>query len=318
MSYLVTGGAGFLGSHLVDRLIQDGADKVVVVDNFFLGSMENLWDACESGRIIVYREDCRFLTSLETILEREKPSLVFDCAVKPLPYSFTDPDGAYMVSVEISRNLAHLLKKGSYDRLIHISSSEAYGTAKLVPMDEKHPLDPVYPYGAGKAAADLLLLSYAKTFKLPIIIPRPFNIYGPRQNTLAYAAVIPITIRRILDKQDPVIEWDGEQTRDFTYVSDIVDGILKLSRCDAAMREVINLGQGGETKIKDVVHTICKLMDHRSVQHAPQRPDDVRRHCSNISKAKHLVGYKPRVQLRDGIRTTVQWYQRRFAAHEPK
>jgi len=309
MIYLVTGGAGFVGSHLVDRLLADGAKKVVVVDNFFLGKESNLAEAMRSGRVAVYREDVRFLTSLETIIEKEHPDTVFDLAVKPLPYSFTDPDGAYMVSVEIARNLAHLVKGRAFSKLVHVSSSEAYGSAEYVPMDEKHPLNPASPYAAGKAAADLLLLSYAQMFNSPITIVRPFNIYGPRQNTHTYAAVIPITVTRILEGKNPIIEWDGKQTRDFTFVTDTVDGIVKLAKCDAAIGEVTNIGQGGQTSIEDIVLTICKVMGHEGVDHKEKRPQDVRRHWADISKAKRLIGFEPKVSLEEGLKRTVEWYK---------
>jgi len=310
MSYLVTGGAGFVGSHLVDRLLADGADKVVVVDNFFLGKMENLAEAMKTGKVTVYREDARFLPSLETVIEREKPEIVYDLAVKPLPYSFVDPDGAYMVSVEIARNLAHLLKKGVYGRLVHVSSCEAYGSARYVPMDEEHPMNPTSPYAAGKAAADLLFLSYARMFDLPITIVRPFNIIGPRQNVQAYAAIVPITIMRILAGKNPIIEWDGKQTRDFTYVSDTVDGIVKVSRCDAAMSQVTNVGQGKETSIEEIVFTINRLLCHDGVDYKEKRKEDVRRNFGDISKAKRMVGYEPKVSLEEGLRRTIEWYKK--------
>jgi UDP-glucose 4-epimerase len=315
MNYLVTGGAGFIGSHIVDRLLAEDAEKVVVVDNFFLGNMANLSEAMSSGRVVVYREDAKFLTSLETIMEREKTEVVFDLAVKPLPYSFTDPDGAYMVSVEIARNLAYLLKRRSYNELVHFSSSEAYGTAKYVPMDENHPMDPSSPYSAGKAAADLLLLSYARTFDLPLTIVRPFNNYGPRQNMQTYAAVIPITIRRILEGKNPIIEWDGKQTRDFTYVTDTADAAVKLMNCNEALGQVINVGQGKETSIEEIVLTLCKILHHDGIDYKDKRKGDVRRHQADISKAKKLINYEPKVSLEEGLKKTVEWYSRSLAAH---
>jgi len=207
---LVVGGAGFVGSHVVDALVKHGAEKIVVVDNMFLGNMENLSGAIQKGNVVVYKEDARYLTALENIIEREKPEAVFNLAVKCLPYGFIDPEGAFMTGVEIAHNLANLLRKKKFERLLHFSSSEAYGTAmkERVPMDENHPLDPNSPYGAGKAAADLLLLSYYKLFGLEISIIRPFNFYGERQNMEAYAAVVPVTIWRIINGERPILEGD--------------------------------------------------------------------------------------------------------------
>jgi len=131
-SFLILGAAGFAGSHLVDSLVEQGAEKIVVLDNFFLGRMENLQDALKKGHIIIYREDARYYTALDNIIRIEQPEVVYDLAVKPLPYSFIDPESAYMTSVEIAVNLAQLLKKGAYQKLIHYSSSETYGTAKYI------------------------------------------------------------------------------------------------------------------------------------------------------------------------------------------
>jgi len=310
-TFLVVGGAGFAGSHLVDLLVQLGAEKIVVLDNLFLGRMENLSWAEKNGNVIVYREDARYLTAVENIIEREKIEAVFNLAVKCLPYSFVDPEGAFMTGLEIAHNLANLLRKKKYTRLLHFSSSEAYGSAKYVPMDEAHPLEPTTPYGAGKAAADLLLLSYHNLFGLEISIIRPFNLYGPRQNMDAYAAVIPVTIRRILNNEKPIIEGDGEQTRDFTYVGDIVEASLRLLECDEAVGKIVNVGQGQETRIKDIISTICDALDYPSgnIERRPPRPADVRRLHADVSLAKHLINYFAKTDLTKGLQLTVDWFK---------
>lgn len=310
-TFLVVGGAGFAGSHLVDLLVQLGAEKVVVLDNLFLGRMENLSWAQKNGNVIVYREDARYLTAVENIIEREKAEAVFNLAVKCLPYSFVDPEGAFMTGLEIAHNLANLLRKKKYKRLLHFSSSEAYGSAKYVPMDEAHPLEPTTPYGAGKAAADLLLLSYHNLFDLEISIIRPFNLYGPRQNMDAYAAVIPVTIRRILHKEKPIIEGDGEQTRDFTYVGDTVEAALRLLECDEAVGKIVNVGQGKETKIKDIISIICDSLGYSSgnIEHRAPRPADVRRLHADVTLAKELINYSPKTDLQKGLHLTVEWFE---------
>lgn len=308
---LVVGGAGFVGGHVVDALVKHGAEKVVVVDNMFLGSMENLSWARQNGNVVVYKEDARYLTALENIIEREAPEAVFNLAVKCLPYEFIDPEGSFMVGVEIAHNLVNLLRKKKYERLLHFSSSEAYGSAKKVPMDESHPLDPNSPYGAGKAAADLLLLSYHKLFNLEVSIIRPFNFYGERQNMEAYAAVIPVTIWRILNGSEPVIEGDGLQSRDFTYVKDGAEAAIKMMECDKALGKVVNIGQGEEVSIKSVIETICKELNYPFdwVEHKPARPSDVRRLYADTSLAKKMLGYSPTVNFEEGINRTIQWFR---------
>ncbi len=310
MNVAVIGGAGFVGSHLVDLLVEKEIQKIVVVDNFFLGKMVNLKEAMEKGNVIVYREDGRFLTSMENIFERENINIVFNLAVQPLPYSFINSESTYMTSVQIAYNLAHMLRKNIYSKLIHFSSSEAYGNAIKIPMSEIHPLNPTTPYGAGKASADLLLQSYYNLFNLDITIIRPFNLYGPRQNLESYAAVIPITIKRILNGEKPVIEGDGEQTRDFTYVKDVIEAAFNLSKCDAGVGKIVNVGQGKEISINEVISLICSVLKYpfSEVVYAPPRPADVRRHLADISLAKELVNYSPKISFEEGLKLTVEGY----------
>jgi len=308
---LVVGGAGFVGSHVVDALVRHGAEKIVVVDNMFLGKTENLDEAIQKGNVIVYKEDARYLTALENIIEREKPEAVYNLAVKCLPYGFIDPEGAFMTGVEIAHNLANLLRKKKFERLLHFSSSEAYGTAVHVPMDENHPLDPNSPYGAGKAAADLLLLSYYKLFGLEISVIRPFNFYGERQNMEAYAAVVPVTIWRILNGEKPILEGDGLQSRDFTYVKDGAEIAVKMMDCDEAVGKVVNIGQGKEIDIKTVISMICDKLDYQfdKVERKSPRPSDVRRLHADITLAKKMLGYSPKTSFNEGLELTIDWFR---------
>jgi len=313
-TFLVVGGCGFFGSHIVDVLVRNKAEKVVVVDSLFLGTMENLAWARENGNVIVYREDARYLSALENIIEKEKPEAVINCAVKCLPYGFVDPEGSFMTGVEIASNLANILRKGKFQRLLHVSSSEAYGSAEHIPMDENHPLKPTTPYGAGKAAADLMLLSYHQLFTCEVSIIRPFNMYGPRQNIQAYAAIIPVTIRRILSNEFPILEGDGSQTRDFSYVLDVAKAAIKLLECDKALGKVVNVGSGVETKMVDLINMICDMLGHpkENVIHAPPRPADVRRLCAGIKLAKKLINYAPETEWNMGLLFTVDWIKASF------
>ena len=319
-SFLVVGGAGFVGSHLVDALVNYEAEKVVVVDNMFLGRMENLSEAIEKGNVTVYREDARYLTALENIVDREKPEAVYNLAVKCLPYGFVDPEGSFMTGVEIAHNLANLLRKGKFERLLHFSSSEAYGSAVQSPMKEDHPLNPTTPYGAGKAAADLLLLSYRNLFDLEISIIRPFNLVGPRQNMESYAAVVPVTISRILRDEPPILEGDGVQTRDFTYVKDAVEVAVKMMDSDEALGKVVNVGMGGEIEIQAVISMICKLLHYpvEKVIRKAARRGDVRRLHADISLAKNLLNYSPRTSFREAVEFTVDWCKKQLKSNLQK
>lgn len=309
---LVTGGAGFIGSHLVDGLLTEGAEHVSVVDNFFLGKVSNLSQATKKykDKIKIYREDAAEFSSIESVCNKEKPDVVFNLATKALLYSFFNPPGAYRVNVDIAENLGELLRKEVIGKLFHVSTSEVYGTAQQKSMSEDHPLMAETSYAAGKAAADLLLTSYVNMFDLDITIVRPFNNYGPRQNEGALAAVIPETIKRICSDQGPFIEGDGLQTRDFIYVGDTVDNLLRLASLPETRGKIINLGSGKETAIKTIIETLCKIMGYSgSVENLPERPADVRRHCAEMGLAKTFLGEISLIPLEEGLVKTVEWYQ---------
>jgi UDP-glucose 4-epimerase len=308
---VVTGGAGFIGSHLVDALLAAGCERVAVVDNFFLGKDENLKDAVarHGDRIKIYREDAGEATAMAAVVDAEKPDIVYNLATKALLYSFFNPAGACRVNLDIAIALGELLRLGAYGRLVHISTSEVYGTAVRVPMDEQHPQLAETSYAAGKAAADTLLASYVNMFDLDITILRPFNNYGPRQNDGALAAVIPITIKRMRAGEKPIIQGDGMQTRDFIYVEDTVRALLAFGGHANTRGRVLNLASGKETTVKDIVDTLSKLLGYSGgYDWQPERKADVKRHMADVRKAEELIGPIARTDLRDGLRETVEWY----------
>lgn len=308
---LVTGGAGFIGSHLCDALLEKGAGKVVCVDNFFLGKMENIVDAMKSDRFRLYRDDARHFGVIQAILEREKIDVVFNMATIALNYSFFNPFDAYMVNVEIANTLLELLKVGAYKTLIHTSSSEAYGTAQYSPMDENHPTDPTTPYAAGKAAADLMIHSFAKVMNMDIAIIRPFNNYGPRQNEQGpLAGIIPATAKRIREGGKPVVEGDGEQTRDFIYVGDTVRGLILAYEKKESRGKIINLGSGKNISINMLLREICGYMGYTGEwEHRPVRMSDVRNLCADSKRAKELLGFEPKISFTEGLEETLNWYR---------
>lgn len=307
---LVTGGAGFIGSHLCDALLAGGASRVVCVDNFFLGKIENLESALQHDRFVLYRDDARHFGVLQAIMEKEEIEIVFNMATIALNYSFFNPFDAYMVNVEIADTLLKLLKIGAYKTLIHTSSSEAYGTAQYSPMDENHPTDPTTPYAAGKAAADLMVHSFYKVLGLDISIVRPFNNYGPRQNAQgSLAAIIPATARRIQEGGKPIVEGDGEQTRDFIYVEDTVRGLILAYEKEESRGKIINLGSGKDISINTLLQGICDYMSYTGEwEHRPARTSDVRNLCADSKRARELLGFKPQIDFKNGIIKTLNWY----------
>ncbi|MEQ8319674.1 MAG: GDP-mannose 4,6-dehydratase [Rhodospirillales bacterium] len=311
MTCLVTGGAGFIGSHLVDGLFAAGAVKVAVVDNFFLGTDANLKAAQtrHGDALMIYREDAGDADAMSAVFKEVKPNIVFNLATKALGYSFFNPAGACSVNLDIALVLAENLRLGAYQRLIHLSTSEVYGTAQTVPMSEDHPLLAETSYAAGKAAADLLLTSYVNMFDLPIVILRPFNNYGPRQNKGSFAAIIPLTIERIRNGEAPVIAGDGSQTRDFIFVEDTVSNILRVGANKNIPNGIFNIGSGEETSIKTLVDMMCKVMDYTGdITYVERRVADVQRHMADSSRLSGLIDGLTITPLEDGMVKTVDWY----------
>lgn len=308
---LVTGGAGFIGSHLCDALLEKGAGRVVCVDNFFLGKMENIADALKSDRFRLYRDDARNFGVMQAVMEKENIEIVFNLATIALNYSFFNPLDAYMVNVSLANTLMELMKVGVFKTLIHTSSSEAYGTAKYSPMDENHPIDPTTPYAAGKAAADLMIQSFMKVLNIDAAIIRPFNNYGPRQNAEGpLAGIIPATAKRIKNGGKPVVNGDGEQTRDFLYVKDTVRGLIMAYEQEASRGQVINLGSGKDISMNSLLKGICDYMGYTGEwKHMEERTSDVRNLCANIGKARQLLGFEPQMTFEKGIIETLDWYK---------
>jgi UDP-glucose 4-epimerase len=306
---LVTGGAGFIGSHLVDRLLAGGA-TVVVVDNFFLGKRENLADAVATGGPLeILYEDACDQAAIREILERHEIQDVFNLATKALEYSFVNPRGAFAVNTDSALALAELLRKGHYERLVHTSSSEVFGTAVERPMTEDHPRNPTTPYAAGKAAADLLLASYVRSFGLDIRILRPFNNFGPRQNWGSFAGVVPRTIDRLRRGLPPIVHGDGSQGRDFVYVEDVAEGLLAVAESPGARGADLNIASGVETPIRDVIKALCDVagFDGEWIREE-RRQADVDHHVGDASRLARLTGFRPRTSLEDALEKTYAWY----------
>ena len=307
-SVLVTGGAGFIGSHLVDRLIREGARKVVVIDNLFLGCEENLSDALRQGAVL-YKDDAEIATSLEYIFERHDFDIVFNAATKALNYSFVNPANAFGTNVNVVLNLLELQRRKAFTTLCHFSTSEVYGTAVYEPMDEKHPVNPTTTYAAGKAAADLAVQSYVRMFDLDAYIVRPFNNYGPRQNYMGYlAGVIPITAWRILNGMPPEIHGTGDQTRDFIYVLDTVDAIVNLYG-KLAPGDNVNISTEGQIAIRDVIRQVADGMGYRGeILRKEARKSDVECHNAGNAKIRSLIDYRL-TPFAMGLRETLAWYR---------
>jgi NAD dependent epimerase/dehydratase len=308
---LVTGAAGFIGSHLVERLARDGADVRAFVrynsrnDYGWLEGLEN--DVLEQVNVV--RGD---LVNPEAVAgAMQGCEVVFHLgALIPIPYSYIHPREFVETNVVGTLNVLEAARRLDLHRIVHTSTSEVYGTAMRIPIDEEHPLNAQSPYAATKSAADHLALSYWRSFSMAIVIARPFNTFGPRQSA---RAVIPTIASQALARD--VIELGSTApTRDFLFVEDTVAGILACGHVARIEGEVINLGSGKEVSINDVGQRIIEIVGRNlSVTTASERlrPDqsEVERLIADWTKARSLLGWQPRVDFDDGLRRTIAWMQ---------
>jgi UDP-glucose 4-epimerase len=310
-SVLVTGGAGFIGSHLCDTLLKRHIGKLIIADNFSTGKDSNISQFRGIHNVLIRKMDASDWDLVSKLFDEFRIDVVFNLAVVPLPASLEKPKNCIDQNVLITTTMSELLREGKYSTLIHCSSSEAYGTALYVPMDEEHPTLPLTPYAASKIACDHIVLSYRTTFDLDVAIARPFNTFGPRQNEGTYAGVVPLTINRILDGKSPIIQGDGLQTRDYSFVEDIAEGITRIYENKVTRGRIVNLASGEEKEIKRIIAMIMSLMGYSGEPiFKKPRPADVRRHRGDISLARRLINYSPTSDFEPGLTKTIEWYRK--------
>jgi dTDP-glucose 4,6-dehydratase len=317
---LVTGAGGFIGSHLIETLLAAGANVRALVrynSRNDPGLLSLLPLAQYDDQIEVIPADLLNLSAL--VQAMQGASHVFHLgAIISVPYSFIHADEVVHANVIGTLNLLQATRTCCVERVVHTSSSEVYGTARQVPIDEEHPLQAQSPYAASKIGADKIAESFFCTYELPVVILRPFNTYGPRQSA---RAVIPTIIAQALTSS--VIRLGNlDARRDLTYVSDTVAGFLAAGRCLGVDGQTINLGTGREVRIRELVEEVMKLIDHPVevvVDSARMRPDgsEVHRLLSNNRKAEELLSWQPRVAVGEGLQKTVAWMADHLARYRP-
>lgn len=303
---LVTGGAGFIGSRLSNKLLEKKYE-VIVYDDFSNGSGKmNL-----SKEIKQIRGDILDVEKFRSICK--KVDVVFHLAVKPLTMSFDKPEEVVKVNDYGSYLVAKVCTE-LCQKLIYVSSSEVYGDALTIKMKETHSLLPTTIYAGSKAAGELYVRGFEKTDGLKAVTIRPFNSYGENMREDTYAAALPNFFNRISKKLPPEIFGNGKQTRDFTYVDDTAEGIFLADQTKNALGQTINIGQGKEVSIEKMAKLTIKkyteLTDKKiplKLLHKKPRKGDVRRHCADISKAKKILGYTPKTSLEEGIKQFLEW-----------
>lgn len=315
---LVTGAGGFIGSHLVEKLVDLGAR----VRGFIRYNSRNDWGWIEEVPPKVKKEIEIILGDLrdsETVRSatREVDVIFHLGALIGIPYSYTRPREVVETNVMGSLNVLSAAKDFKVRKIVHTSTSEVYGTAQYVPIDESHPLLGQSPYSASKIGADKLAESFYRSYDLPVTIIRPFNTYGPRQSS---RAVVPTIVTQALT-QDKVFLGSLHPTRDLTYVEEVVDGFIKIAECDRCLGEVINIGSGFEISVGELVKKISSLMKKKvRVISDPKRvrplESEVERLIADNSKARELLGWKPTVSLDEGLSRTIRWIKENLGRYK--
>ena len=307
---LITGADGFIGSHLVELLVASGADVTALsqYNSFnYWGWLEDL-PCLDKLRIVTGDiRDPHFCMSIVSGMD-----VVFHlAALIAIPYSYRAPDSYVDTNVRGTVNICQAALTAGVKKLLHTSTSEVYGTARYVPIDEKHPLTPQSPYSASKIAADAMALSFHHAFGLPVTVVRPFNTYGPRQSA---RAVIPTIISQIASGKREIDLGDLQTTRDFTFVEDTCRGFMAAASMEGGAGEVFHVGTNSEISVGDLFATIARLMgsDAQAVtceeRLRPAASEVFRLWCEN-SKLRQSAGFEPRVSLEEGLARTIAWFR---------
>ena len=307
---LVTGGAGFIGSHVVERLLREGG-RVRVLDNFSTGRRENLDFARDAGdRLTVIEGDLRDLATVQRAVDGVQV-VYHQAAMRSVPRSIDDPLGANANNVDGTLHVLEAARRTGVRRVVYASSSSVYGDNPELPKREDQRLAPISPYAVSKAADEQYARVWTRLYGVETVGLRYFNVFGPRQDPLSeYAAVLPRFILWGLRGQPLEVHGDGNQSRDFTYIDNVVEANLLAGQASAASGEAFNVGCGDRISLLDVI-TMLESILGKSLQrsHTPSRGGDVAHTLADVSKAKRLMGYTPLVGFAEGFRRTVEYFR---------
>ncbi len=304
--YLVTGGGGFIGSHITQRLVEAG-HQVRVLDNFSTGRRENI--AHLLPQIELYEMDIR---NLEQVRQAAAgvDYVYHEAALPSVPRSVADPLSAQQSNEVGTLNVLVASRYAGVKRVIFASSSAVYGDSLTLPKHEEMMYNPLSPYAVNKACGEMYCRNFYRLYGLETVCLRYFNVFGPRQDpTSQYAAVVPIFISGILERRSPTIYGDGEQSRDFTYIKNVVEANLLAAAAPKAAGEIINIACGQRITVNELFRYIRDSIgsDINPIYEAP-RPGDIKHSLAAVAKAQTILGYNPQYSLVDGLKETVKWF----------
>jgi nucleoside-diphosphate-sugar epimerase len=305
-TYLVTGGAGFIGSHLAEELVRRG-QRVRVVDSLITGRRQNL--AHVSG-ISFLEGDLSDLTVARAAV-KDVDYVLHQAAIPSVPRSVEDPITSNRANIDATLSLLVAARDARVKRVVYAGSSSAYGNTPTLPKREDMPTNPLSPYALQKLVGEQYMQMFTALYGLETVTIRYFNVFGPRQDPSSpYSGVISVFARALLENRAPTIYGDGEQTRDFTYVANVVDGVLRAVKAAGASGSVINVATGTRISLNRLFEAMRQLTgSHVSVNYGPERHGDVKDSLADITRARTLLGYEPIVPFEEGLRRTVDWYR---------
>jgi nucleoside-diphosphate-sugar epimerase len=304
-SYLVTGGAGFIGSHLVEELRRRG-ERVRVADSFITGHKRNIAhldvDLLEGDLADI---------GVAQAATRDIDVVLHQAAIPSVPRSVNDPLTSNRANIDATLNVLVAAREAGVKRVVYAGSSSAYGDTPTLPKREDMPTNPLSPYALQKLVGEQYMKMFTKLYGLETVTIRYFNVFGPRQDPSSpYSGVISLFAKALLGNTEPTIFGDGEQTRDFTYIANVVDGVLRAAAAPRASGETINVATGSRISLNRLLEEMRRITGSAvTARYGPARAGDVRDSLADISKARELLGYEPIVSLEQGLTSTLDWYR---------
>lgn len=313
-TFLITGGAGFIGCNLVEYLVQFNAGKIIILDDLSTGYKENIEEFLSLSNVVFLQKDIRNYEDVKEAMQGVD-YVLHQAALGSVPRSIHDPITTNDVNIAGMLNVLHAAKECNVKRMVYAASSSTYGDSPILPKVEENIGNPLSPYAVTKYVNEMYASVYSKVYGFHAIGLRYFNVFGPKQNINGpYAAVIPLFITKFLQGESPVINGDGLTSRDFTFVSNVVQANMKALEADIHQSEVFNCACNERTTLLQLVENIrYHLNSDIQAIHGPERSGDVRHSQADITKAKDLLSYEPEVQFKEGLKYTIEFFKKQHA-----